>query len=101
MNVNDQSSGILPGPSLRAHPGDFFGKALEWFTFADIFNSLVHRSPHSVAKKLAALKRCLKGECAHLVIGAGEAAYKEGLRRLKALSLIVETNKATLNQFGD
>jgi len=70
--------------SSSAHPGDFSGTALEWFTFADLFNALIHRSPRSVAEKLAALKRCLKGECTHLVIGAGEAAYKEGLRRLKA-----------------
>ncbi len=59
-----------------SNPGEFSGRALDWFSFIELFYALVHSSTRSTAEKLASLKRCLKGECSHLVIGAGETAYK-------------------------
>ena len=65
------------------HPEPFSGRALDWFTWAEMFYATVHHTRRSVAEKLVCLKASLKKSHPNLVIGAGEPAYKDGLRRLK------------------
>jgi hypothetical protein len=71
--------------SVSAELEPFDGKALEWFSWIDLFRALVHDTPKSPGEKLALLKRFLRGDCLDLVygLGGGEAAYIEALVRLK------------------
>ncbi|KAK4007059.1 hypothetical protein OUZ56_012215 [Daphnia magna] len=87
------SAGRLP-PAVAVHSTrsvvsaelePFDGKALEWFSWIDLFRALVHDTPKSPGEKLALLKRFLRGDCLDLVygLGGGESAYVEALVRLK------------------
>jgi hypothetical protein len=71
--------------SVSAELEPFDGKALEWFSWIDLFRALVHDTPKSPGEKLALLKRFLREDCLDLVygLGGGEAAYIEALVRLK------------------
>ncbi|XP_046632671.1 uncharacterized protein LOC124312218 [Daphnia pulicaria] len=104
MNINNNqenpdtwidlySAGLLPPvvathstrSSVSAELESFEGKALEWFSWIDLFRALVHDTPKSAGEKLALLKRYLRGDCLDLVygLGGGEPAYIEALVRLK------------------
>jgi hypothetical protein len=87
------SAGRLP-PSFAAHStrssvsaelDPFDGKALEWFTWINLFRALVHDTPKSPGEKLALLKKLLRGDCLDQVygLGGGESAYIEALVRFK------------------
>ncbi|KAK4028580.1 hypothetical protein OUZ56_021585 [Daphnia magna] len=67
--------------SIRAELGDFNGKALEWFSWIDLFRALVHDTPKSPAEKLAILQRHLRGDVLDVVygLGGGESADAEAL----------------------
>ena len=71
--------------SVSAELDPFDGKALEWFTWIDLFRALVHDTPKSPGEKLALLKKFLRGDCLDQVygLGGGESAYIEALVRLK------------------
>lgn len=75
------------GSSVRVELECYWGLALEWFHWIDLFRCLVHMTNKSPAEKLAILKKLLKGECASVVygLGGGEQAYKEALKRLKEM----------------
>ena len=78
---------VEPGPrsSVTASLEPFSGKALDWFSWIDLFRALVHDTSKAPGEKLAILKRNLKGECLDVVygLGGGEPAYIEALSRLK------------------
>lgn len=104
MNINNNqeipdtwidlySAGLLP-PVITTHSTRsaesaeleiFEGKALEWFSWINLFRALVHDTPKSAEEKLALLKRYLRGDCLDLIygLGGGESAYIEALVRLK------------------
>lgn len=71
--------------SVKADLEPFFGKALDWFGWIDLFRALVHDTEKDSGEKLAILKRSLRGDCRDVVygLGGGEAAYIEALVRLK------------------
>ena len=75
------------GSSVRIELEAYYGLALEWFHWIDLFRCLVHQTNKSPAEKLAILKKLLRGECASVVygLGGGKQAYKEALMRLKEM----------------
>ncbi|XP_057366947.1 uncharacterized protein LOC130687793 [Daphnia carinata] len=83
LPIHDQNLGSRS--SVRADLELYYGKALDWFCWIDLFRALVHDSNKSAGEKLALLKRHLRGDCADIVhgLGGGEAAYIEALTRLK------------------
>ena len=64
-------------------PEPFTGIALHWFNWAETFYSSVHHTRKPISEKLTLLKKSLAGSCSHYVMGAGESAYREGLKRLR------------------
>lgn len=71
--------------SVKTELEAYTGKSLDWFEWIDLFRALVHDMGKFPGKKLATLKRHLKGDCANLVhgLGGGELAYIKALVRLK------------------
>ncbi len=63
----------------------YTGRAVDWYSWVDLFKSLVHDTAASPGEKLAILKTHLHGSCLSSVrgFGGGELAYKEALTQLK------------------
>ncbi|XP_045022777.1 uncharacterized protein LOC116935689 [Daphnia magna] len=72
-------------PSLKSELPVFSGKAFDWFSWIDLYRSMVHDQRISAGEKLAILKSRLSGEQLDIVqgLGGGEPAYKSALSRLK------------------
>lgn len=81
----------------------FDGKATEWITFHDAFNSLVHSNKSiSDGQKLHYLQSCLKGEALQVISGfrISDANYSQAwdilLGRYKVMRLLVDAHLSAI-----
>ncbi|KZS22098.1 Uncharacterized protein APZ42_010834 [Daphnia magna] len=79
--------------SIRAELGDFNGKALEWFSWIDLFRALVHDTPKSPAEKLAILQRHLRGDVLDVLPFADRLAWNTDRGD--------DLERRSLNEFGN